>query len=383
MEVPRFPILKEAAPHFGGKLSLWGSSTPRPPKKFLSCFPYTTEDLDRRFSSVEAEIGVFDQVPYSGRELESKISSLLVNAFPGHAIRAAPLAIDRFGRRWSAIGYVPDLAYNGVKLLANFRCMHLVAEGEHVEAVRGTWLVNGVEHVLRPRVVVLALGVEQTLPLARQLCPTNLPIDAADHIRIDLHGSLPAGLFGSKSVEELGVAVLLMEVLGKSGVPYHLEIKIAPRSLWRRFVPSGDNLRGRDADQTIYVQVQVIAAMHDRLPTKDLLNIGPETAIPPVMSARDAIFHGRLVSLMAKVAASIGLSTPTYSFRPLLSNHHLYGAFRVGKAVSKEFLFARADNVYILPPTSYVDVDDDANPTLKSLVLAQYAMESIAERFAG
>ena len=79
---------------------------------------------------------------------------------------------------------------------------------------------------------------------------------------------------------------------------------------------------------------------------------------------------------------SLGLSAPTFSLRPLLANHHLYGAFRVGRAVSKDFLFNRADNLYILPPTSYVDVDDDANPTLKSLVLAQYAMESVAQRFA-
>src|SRR5579864_2198512 len=31
MDVPRFPLLKEAAAHFGGKLCLWGTSAPRPP----------------------------------------------------------------------------------------------------------------------------------------------------------------------------------------------------------------------------------------------------------------------------------------------------------------------------------------------------------------
>jgi len=380
MDVPRFPLLKEAAAHFGGKLCLWGTSAPRPPIEFLSRFPYAVEDLDRRFSLVETELGVPDPVPYSRRELESGVCRRLTRRFPIHRVRPAPLAIDRFGRRWSSVSHIPDLASDGVKFLARFRCTQLDAGGRSLRAVRGTWLVNGSEYVLEPQVVVLALGVEQSLPLVRQLCPTSLPIEAADHLRIDLHGSLPPGFFGDKPVDELGVAVFLMEGSSRCGIPYHLEIKVAPRALWRRFMPGGDNLRGRDTGDAIYVQIQVIAAMHDRLPVKDLLNIGPETAIPPVMSGRDAAFHGELVALMNEVAESLGLSAPTFSFRPLLAIHHLYGAFRVGGAVSKEFLFDRTDNVYILPPTSYVDVDDDANPTLKSLVLAQYAMESIAAR---
>src|SRR5207237_5595640 len=57
MDVPRFPLLKEGAAHFGGKLCLWGTSAPRPPVQFLSRFPYPIEDLDQRFASVEAEIG--------------------------------------------------------------------------------------------------------------------------------------------------------------------------------------------------------------------------------------------------------------------------------------------------------------------------------------
>lgn len=379
-DMPRFPLLREGAPHLGGKLSLWGSSCPRPPLEFLSRFPYLAEDLDRRFSEIEMELGVHDPIPYSGLELHSAVCDRLRNRFDEHCVRRAPLAIDRFGRHWSSVSLVPGLASDGIKLLAHFQCTHLEARGRTVAAVRGKWLVDGSEYVLQPQVLVLALGVEQTIPLVRQLCPSSLPIEAADHIRIDLHGSLPAGFFGDRPVSEMGVAVFLL-VGSSDGVPYHHEIKVAPRALWRRFVPSGDNLRGRDAGDTIYGQIQVIAAMHDRLPGRDLLNIGPETTIPPVMSARDAAFHGELVASAAQVADSIGLTAPTFSFRPLLTNHHLYGAFRVGKAVSKDFLFDRTDNVYILPPTSYVDVDDDANPTLKSLVLAQYATESIAKRF--
>lgn len=82
------------------------------------------------------------------------------------------------------------------------------------------------------------------------------------------------------------------------------------------------------------------------------------------------------------MAGALGLVSPAFCFRPLLTNHHLYGAFRVGDAVSREFLFHRADNVYILPPTAYVEFDDDANPTLKSLILSQYAMDSVASRFS-
>lgn len=380
MDVPRFPILKEASTHFGGKLNLWGTSAPRPPVRFLKYFPYAIEDLDRRFSSVEAELGIHDPIPYSGGHLESEVSNRLRLQFADR-VRLAPLAIDRFGRRWSPISDVPELANDGVRLVPRFRCTGLEPSGGSVGAVRGTWLVDGREYLLKPRIVILGVGVEQALPLVRRVCHSGLQIEAADHIRIDLHGSLPEGFFGAKSTRDLGVAVHFVEGCTSAGAPYHLEIKVAPRGLWRRFMPSGDNLRGRDADSAIYIQVQTIAAMHDRLPVKDLLNIGPESAIPPVMSARDAAFHGELVVLMGEVAATLGLSSPTFSFRPLLTNHHLYGAFRVGKAVSKEFLFDRADNLYILPPTSYVDVDDDANPTLKSLVLSQYAMEAVAGRF--
>jgi len=48
MDVPRFPLLREGAAHFGGKLCLWGSSAPRPPKGALSRFPYPVVDLERR-----------------------------------------------------------------------------------------------------------------------------------------------------------------------------------------------------------------------------------------------------------------------------------------------------------------------------------------------
>lgn len=379
-EFPRGPMLRQPAAHFGGKLSLWGSSAPRPPSSFLSRFPFPAENLESRFSMVERELGVNDVSPFSDRILHSCLLAQLTNDFPELTVRSAPLAIDRFGKRWSSLHLVPDLAARGVKLLSGFRCTRLQLVGREVRTVSGQWDVTGAEYTLQPEVVVLALGVDRTLPLVRRICETELHVEAADHIRIDLHGSLPAGSFGNVGMEELGVAVLLIEGSSPSDVPFHLEVKVGPKALWPRFMPSGDNLRGRDADEAIYVQVQAIAAMHDRLPVKDLLNVGLETEIPPVMSSRDASFHGELAKLMTDVAQTIGLSNPTFSFRPLLTNHHLYGAFRVGKTVSKEFLLGGTSNLYVLPPTAYVDVDDDANPTLKSLVLSQYAMEGIAAR---
>jgi hypothetical protein len=52
----------------------------------------------------------------------------------------------------------------------------------------------------------------------------------------------------------------------------------------------------------------------------------------------------------------------------------------VGKAVATDLRLCGIENLYVLPPTSYVDVDEDANPVLKSRVLAQYAMDAIVRR---
>ena len=221
-DFPRFPILREGAAHFGGKLCLWGASAPRPPAEFLAQFPYAVDDLDHRFSMMETELGIRDVIPYSGRKIESDVCGRLKNLFPAFRVRLAPLAIDRLGRRWSPISHIPDLANEGVKFLARFRCTRLDEQGGSIRAVRGGWGVNRREYVLKPGVLVLALGVEQTLPLVRRLCPSSLQIGPADHIRIDLHGSLPAGSFGDAPVDELGIAVFLLEGAARSGVPYHL-----------------------------------------------------------------------------------------------------------------------------------------------------------------
>src|SRR5205085_3147610 len=148
--------------------------------------------------------------------------------------------------------------------------------------------------------------------------------------------------------------------------------------LWARgYMPSGDNLCGAFDDASIWIQIQAISAMHDRFPGVDLLNV---EGIPPVMSARDATLHGEIVEVMRQVAAALGLQQPTFAFRPLLSNHHTYGALRVGKALTPELRLRDVENLYVLPPTAYVDLDDDANPVLKSRVLARFAIDDIVRQ---
>jgi hypothetical protein len=377
---PRIPFLKAGTERLGGKLSQWGLSAPRVPAQLLRQWPYEATDLLRRFETVEAELSVPDPVPYSGRTLEMELLSTMRDRFPDCPVRVAPLAIDRDGRRWCPLSYIPSLVSQGVRLASRFRCRQLIREGDRITAVRGQWL-DGRTYTWRPDIVVLGVGVEPSLPLIRQVADGPLPLEVADHIRIDLHGSLHPASFGKFGVEELGIAVLIMDCKSKkSGIPFHCEIKVSPRVFWKRgAMQSGDNLAGNASDDTIFVQIQAVAAMHDRVPTADLLQM--DGGLPPVWSLADALFHAEIIQVMRDVAAALGLVNPHFCPRPPLQNHHLYGAYRVGKAVTEDFRFEGIDNLYVLPPTAYVDCDDDANPTLKSLVLAQIAMEAIAQRF--
>lgn len=380
----RIGFLQTSMEHIGGKLVFWGLSVPRPPAWLLDRWGYDPADLDRRFSAVERELGVYDTIPWAGRCLEQKLLARLRERFPDNVCRVAPLAIDRQGVRYTPLRYIPELVdVHGVQLLARFRCLELVADQEKVVAVKGCWH-DGSEWFLRPRFVVLAVGVGPSLPLLRPLCRRNTPLEATDHHRIDAHGLLRPRQFPPElrglSDEEMGVGVVLLEAESSEGrIPYHLEIKVGPRSLWARgALPSSDNLRCDDTDTTLSVQLQAVAAMHDRLPSVDMLNV--MSPLPPVMSSRDAVFHGEIVAKLLQVAQAIGLEAPTLTFRPLLENHHVIGAFRVGRAVTPEFRWRDCANLYVLPPAAFVDVDDDANPTLKSLVLSQFAMEDILRR---
>jgi hypothetical protein len=379
----RHPFLR--APELGrvgGRLALWGLSTPRPPEATLRRWAYPYDDLTRRFHELEHEMGIDDPIPCSAGLLEAELTGRLKNRFDQSRIGPAPLAMDRYTHRWSPLDQVPRLVAEGLTLLAQFHCERIeMADARRVAGVRGIWRGKADCHIAA-KVVVLGLGFDATprflARLVRDLGQAAPPSEPSDHIRIDLHGRLSAEHLGAAAGPDAGVAVLLMECTGeRRGVPYHLEIKAAAPPLWAAgFMPSGDNLRG--AEGGVWLQVQAIAAMHDRFPMRDLLNVG--SGIRPVMSLRDMELHAEIARAMTSVAAVLGLHEPTFATRPLLENHHAYGLLRVGKGVDEHFRLAGFDNLYVLPPTAYVDEDDDANPVLKSRVLAQYAIDDVVRR---
>lgn len=141
-DVPRLPLLTEGKAHFGGKLSLWGVSTPRPPTSSMALFPWDLQETKERFFRFEKELGVLDPIPFAGGVLEHEVETRLMCQFRGHQVGNAPVAIDRFGRRWSSISYVPELVRKGVRILPRFRCVQLDRAGREVNALRGIWAVD-------------------------------------------------------------------------------------------------------------------------------------------------------------------------------------------------------------------------------------------------
>jgi hypothetical protein len=372
----RHPFVK-APERVGGRLALWGLSTPRPPLDCLRKWPFDYDHLVKRFGAVEDELGVHDRIPFSDRILEHRLFQSLERRFSDDYLRVAPLAIDKDGHRYCPLQNVRWLVENsGVRLLARFRCDRLQRSGGKIQSVEGTW-IDGNRYTILPGCIVLAVGVEAAIPLVQSVSTRRWPLRVADHHRIDLHGWLPHGQFGNESDEELGIAIVLLDCETRDGVPFHLEIKLAPISLWQRnYMQSADNLSAQH-DRGLYLQIQAVAAMRDRIPTDDLLTVsGP---IHPVMSYRDALQHGEIIQKMFAVSTAIGLAEPTFSLRPLLTNHHCYGAFRVGEAVTEEFRFSECRNLFVFPPTSYVDLDDDANPTAKSIVLSRFAVDAMID----
>jgi hypothetical protein len=380
--VKRLPYIKNPG-RVGGDLTVWGVSTPRPRDNRLSDYPYPRADLIQRFETVESEMGVGEPIPMSGGDLELRLLGQLRDEFPEDVVSVAPLAINRFGRRWCPNFRIPQMTRDGVKLLARFRCTELIREGSRITAVNGTW-VDGSTWTIRPQYVVLAVGAERSIPMIRGIADHDWQLRCSDHHRIDCHGWLPPGTLGIGSIEQLGVAVLIVELAdygNDTETPYHLECKIAPWGLWKRgYMQSSDNLTGDYSDDTIFVQVQAVAAMKRGLPTTDLLNVdGP---IPAVMSQSDAMFCGDIIRAMIRVTNVLGLKDPNFTLRPLLTNHHCYRAFAVGESVTPTFRFVECSNLYIGPPAAFFPHECDANPTLKSVTLAQYAMDDILQQLA-
>lgn len=366
----------------GGKLVIWGVSTPRPRHDRLSQWPYPIDDIERRFDEVERDMGVPDQIPFSGGNLELVILNTLRDEFDDGTVGVAPLAINAKGRRWTPLKHVPNLADAGVKIVTRFRVSALERQGDRIAAVHGTWL-DGNTYTFHPGHVVLGVGVEPAITLLSPVLDWTVPRPVSDHHRIDFNVVLPAEHFGTLTIDELGVAVAIVELVdGEDGAstPFHLEVKVAPLRLWREgHMQSSDNLRGVHPGETIYVQIQAVAAMKDPLPASEFVNIeGGIKGIRPGMTLRDARFHARIVGAMERVCAALRISSPLVFIRPLLQNHHLYRACAVGADVNNGFRSLQMPNLTVLPPSAYFPHECDANPTAKSLVLSQYAMEEIA-----
>ncbi len=378
--LPRLNLIQCGLERVGGKTALWGMCTPRPPKERLIKWPYPLADLQSRFQRFECAMGVPEPIPLSGRNLEGELIKRL-GTFVDHRrvldILPAPLAINAYGHRWSALDHLAEVTEHGISIVPHARCTRLEAHNGYIEAIHGAW--HGKTFICRPQIVVLAVGAENVLPLLDNIRPSTLELHPADHIRMDLSGWLESDHFHLGDANELGVGVLNMDCRSEhADVAYHLEIKVAPKPHWKHYMPSGDNLQTGPYDRRILVQVQAIAEMHNRLPTNSLIR--DHLRIHPQLSLSDVCFHAEIGTQMYKVAREIGLTDMHLTMRPLLTNHHLYGLFRIGKGVNTEFLLEGFENLYILPPAAFPDVDDDANPMLKSRVLTSYAVEAIAAR---
>lgn len=378
--LPRLNLMQQGLERIGGKTALWGMCTPRPPQERLANWPYPLEDIQSRFQRFECEMGVTEPIPLAKRRLEGELFQRL-GAFIDQRtvldVLPTPLAINAQGHRWSALDRLAELTEQGVNVVPHARCTRLEVHNGRIEAIHGTR--HGTPFICRPQIVILAVGAENVLSLVDNIFPAEIERHPADHIRVDLAGWLEPDYFRLGDAEQLGVCVLNMNCRSEySDVSYHLEVKVAPKPHWKRHMPSGDNLQTGPQDRRILVQVQAVAEMHDRLPTNSLIR--DHLRIHPQLSLADVRFHAEIGTQMHEVAREIGLTDMHLTIRPLLTNHHLYGVFRIGKGVKANLLLEGFENLYILPPAAFPDVDDDANPMLKSRVLSSYAVEAVADR---
>jgi hypothetical protein len=377
----RFPFIQQPE-RLGGKLSIWGVSIPWPRDDRLALYPYSVAELRRRFVAAATEMGGPEPIPKSGKDLELTLLNALRDEFYDGVVSIAPLAIDGHGTRWTPLKYVPRLVEAGVKLVTRFRVSGLERVGRRITAVRGCWGPDGIEYTFRPRAVVVAIGVERSLPLLSSTLGWDGDRPISDHHRVDFNAILPPDHFGARPVEQQGVAVLIVELtddVDGGNTPLHLEVKCAPLRLWRDgYMQSSDNLNGSHSDDTLYAQIQAVGAMKDTLPRCEFVNA---RGIRPAMSLRDARFQARIVQQMERVCYALRVPEPSVFFRPVTQNHHLYRACTVGFEVDHTFRSVDVPNLIILPPTAFFDHHCDANPTLKSVVVSQYAMEDLANRF--
>jgi hypothetical protein len=363
----------------GGKFVCWGLSIPWPRPYLLATWGRDLSDLTARFQRLDLEMGSHDSIPMSGREFEKRLLPRLRAALPDASVSVAPLALNASGRRWTSTKYVPELIQGEVEIIAHLRVNSLRARGGRISEVCATWMEDQ-DFVFRPHHVVIATGAERSVPLLSPLIPSCGQY-IRDHHRLDFHGVLPPGFYGNLTPDESGVAVLIaeMEDTVEQRVPFHVEIKVAPVKMWREgYMQSSDNLVALShSDDTIFWQLQVVGAMADPIPIKgNVLNTRDKT--PALMTLRDAALHGRLVAAATRIAKALDLRSVTSAFREIGTNHHAYSALRIGHEVDENLVVFGMENLTVLPPTAYYNHACAANPSLKSLVLSEYAMEHIA-----
>src|ERR1043165_2082795 len=379
--LPRYNLMKLGHGRIGGRTALWGTVGYRPDDDRLREWPYDFVQLDERFLAFEKEMGVPEAIPYSGGGLEEQVTHNLKAKFLGdstvYKIHRAHLAINATGHRWSALDRLRDLHEIGLRLIPHARCTKLVRQHNKIAAIEGTYF--GEPFVCRPDIVVVAMGVHCAVALLNDVLPTNIPLLPADHIRLDIQGWMNDNDKWREDPATLGVCVENLRCRAReSKVKYHIEVKAAPKRLWPRHMPSGDNLTTARSDNRILAQVQGIAEMHDRLSTKSILRL--DARIHDAISLRDLEFKAEIAGKMSEVASAIGIIIPELRDRPLLTNHHEYGLMRIGRGLTVNLAVEDLENLYILAPTGFVDVDDDANPMLKSRVLNSFAAQAIADR---
>src|SRR5205823_2181293 len=112
--IPRLQFILDGGKRVSGKLALWGVSTPRPQIQELKQWPYPLDSLLASFDAVEKEFAVSDSIPYSDRIIERAVIERLREVIPNATVRRAPLAIDRFGHRWSPLDRVAELVRKGL-----------------------------------------------------------------------------------------------------------------------------------------------------------------------------------------------------------------------------------------------------------------------------
>lgn len=142
--LPRIQLQEAAGlARVGGRSTMFGGWSPRPAEERLTQWPFKLEAIHQHFDEEERELGIPDPIPLSGRRLDHDVTERLTRTFSRDStacqIRAAPLAIDAAGHRWSSLDKLSDLLERGVSIIPHARIHRLEREGCRIAAVNGSW----------------------------------------------------------------------------------------------------------------------------------------------------------------------------------------------------------------------------------------------------